>query len=480
MKNLTRKLLVLGAAALLVTGSQGALAAEAGPAQPQIAVQLNGEDLTFTDAVPQVKDSRTFLPVRAVFEAMGAEVSYEGNVITAARDGRTVTMTIGSADVTVTEGETAAPFTMDVAPYVDNTTWRTYVPVRFAAEAFGCSVGWDQEAYTAVIVDTDQVADKVLEGKSFTYLEKLAAYSGKYNEGIWNSELSMSGKMTIADEDVTLDIPMAVKAAGITQDGTALEMDMNMKLDMTGLLALLEEDASQAGVPGDSVTQEETALIQSLANEGIGLQMRGDLREGSLAMAMTGSAAEAAGIPAGLWLTMDLSEMYEELGMDFGALMAVSQQLDYPSLIRESLRAVPVDDAESGYLSVQTAAQQLADFLADDSFVKSGNDYISNCSVEEDGLAVTLSLTLTTKNDAVTGYSMHMGISGGDETAAICMVMDMGVDANDKVTGQMTMDIGGVVTAEFDITGGYTKGAKAPQTLPPEGAVTMSFSELMG
>ena len=75
MKRLTRWAAALGMTALLLCGSAFAAG------EQTIAVQLNGEDLTFTDAVPQVKDQRTFLPFRAVFEAMGAEVSNEGNVI---------------------------------------------------------------------------------------------------------------------------------------------------------------------------------------------------------------------------------------------------------------------------------------------------------------------------------------------------------------------------------------------------------------
>ena len=74
MKRFIRTLLVLGAA-LTLLGSSAALAAE--DAAPVISVQLNGENLTFTDAVPQARDNRTFLPFRAVFEAMGADVSNE-------------------------------------------------------------------------------------------------------------------------------------------------------------------------------------------------------------------------------------------------------------------------------------------------------------------------------------------------------------------------------------------------------------------
>ena len=166
MKHTLKRVLAMGTALVLTLGlSTAALAAEgeelpvspAPAAEQTIAVQLDGQNLTFTDAVPQVKDQRTFLPFRAVFEAMGAEVSNEGDVITAARDGKTLTMTIGSTEATLTEGETATVITMDVAPYVDSATWRTYVPVRFAAQAFGCAVGWDLDDQTAVIVDTEKL-----------------------------------------------------------------------------------------------------------------------------------------------------------------------------------------------------------------------------------------------------------------------------------------------------------------------------------
>ena len=63
-----KKRILLAAAALALSLSLPALAAE----EPAIQVQLDGQNLTFTDAVPQVKDQRTFLPFRAVFEAMGA------------------------------------------------------------------------------------------------------------------------------------------------------------------------------------------------------------------------------------------------------------------------------------------------------------------------------------------------------------------------------------------------------------------------
>ena len=201
----------------------GALAAEG-----DISVQLDGAPLAFTDAVPQVKDQRTFLPFRAVFEAMGAEVDNEGNVITAVRGDKTLTMTIGSTEATVTENGVTRSITMDVAPYVVSTpAWRTYVPVRFAAQAFDCAVGWDQAAQTAVIVDTEKLVTEAMAGKSYTYLEQLAALGEKYKKGLWDMDASFDMDMSM------LTMPMMTmdgEVKGVMADNAQMDMTMNMKM----------------------------------------------------------------------------------------------------------------------------------------------------------------------------------------------------------------------------------------------------------
>ena len=161
MTRMSHRILAAATALTVLSTGASALAAEAAPIAEApvstIAVQLDGQALTFTDAVPQVKEERTFLPFRAVFEAMGAEVSYdaETNQVSATRDGTTVTMTLGSTEAAVTTGDVTTTLTMDVAPYAAEN--RTYVPVRFAAQAFGCAVGWDQDDSTVILVDTQKL-----------------------------------------------------------------------------------------------------------------------------------------------------------------------------------------------------------------------------------------------------------------------------------------------------------------------------------
>jgi len=105
-----------------------------------IGVYVDGMPVDF-DVQPQIIDSRTMVPMRAIFEALGAEVSWEDATRTAVskKADTTVNITIGENRI-VKNGTDIA---IDVpAQIVDS---RTLVPVRAVAEAFGCDVFWEAE-----------------------------------------------------------------------------------------------------------------------------------------------------------------------------------------------------------------------------------------------------------------------------------------------------------------------------------------------
>ncbi|MFZ7104775.1 MAG: stalk domain-containing protein [Peptococcaceae bacterium] len=91
------------------------------------------------DQAPFIQDGRTFVPVRMVGEALGAEVEYDAatQVITLTREDLTVTMTVGSNVLTKSDGTTVVA---DVAPFIVPETGRTVIPFRAIAEAFGADV----------------------------------------------------------------------------------------------------------------------------------------------------------------------------------------------------------------------------------------------------------------------------------------------------------------------------------------------------
>lgn len=492
IKHLTRWAAALGMAAVLLCGS--AFAAQ----ENTIAVQLNGENLTFTDAVPQVKEQRTFLPFRAVFEAMGAEVSNEGNVITAKQGDKTLTMTIGETAATVTQLGVETPITMDVAPYVDPSTWRTYVPVRFAAQAFGYTVGWDQESYTAILIDPVKVMEEALEGKKFTYLEKLNKYSEKYNEGIWDMTMDMTGSVSV----MGAAIPMTVTAKGTTQDETKLSMDMNMKLDMSQAVALVNLLTTEPA----ELTPEQQAMLDTLAQEGVDLSMRGDVAEGKLYMTMGGSLMdsllETAGIPAGTWLLMDMDAIYAQAGLDLDwkELMTTAQNVseaDIESYLRSYMsEAMPQLVGEETLAHAETAYTKCGEIMgswmaafADDAFVKDGSNYTLTVDLlklagleAQEGMEGTMTLTLTMRRNEVTGYALGMRMAApiDEETGTVTMDMTASLDDKDQMTANITLDAGELMNMAFDMSAKYAKGKTAPEVTPPAGAVVLPLAQLMG
>ena len=99
------------------------------------------------DVPAQLIDNRTMVPLRAIFEALGASVEWDGETktVTSVKDDTTVKLTVGENKLTVNGTEKA----LDVpGQIVEN---RTLVPVRAISEAFGCEVGWDAETRTVSI-----------------------------------------------------------------------------------------------------------------------------------------------------------------------------------------------------------------------------------------------------------------------------------------------------------------------------------------
>ncbi|MBQ7097300.1 MAG: copper amine oxidase N-terminal domain-containing protein [Clostridia bacterium] len=111
-----------------------------------IKVVLDGAQLTF-DVQPQLINDRTMVPMRKIFESMGAEVYWDGATSTvSASDGNTsVVMQINNNVIKVNDSN----YTLDVPPVI--VDGRTLVPVRAVAESFDADVQWIGETKTVEI-----------------------------------------------------------------------------------------------------------------------------------------------------------------------------------------------------------------------------------------------------------------------------------------------------------------------------------------
>ena len=122
-----------------------ALALGAGTALAQtVAVIVNGQTVQF-DQPPVERSGRVFVPLRGVFEHLGASVVYDNGIINATGNGRTVQLRIGSTQATVN----GQPTTLDVAPFEVGS--RTLVPIRFISQSLGANVDWNNNTNTVTI-----------------------------------------------------------------------------------------------------------------------------------------------------------------------------------------------------------------------------------------------------------------------------------------------------------------------------------------
>jgi len=135
----------LAACAASIVLAAGAFAAPALAQQAVgVTVIVNGTTMSF-DQPPVEQAGRVFVPLRGVFEQLGASVVYQNGTINATGDGRTVSLQIGSNQATVN----GQPQTLDSPPFVEGS--RTLVPLRFVAQALGASVDWNNNTSTVTI-----------------------------------------------------------------------------------------------------------------------------------------------------------------------------------------------------------------------------------------------------------------------------------------------------------------------------------------
>ena len=146
MKNRINGIKKAGAAivctALIAT--LGSVAAFAAPLP--VTVNLNGSELVF-DQPAILENDRTMVPIRAIFEELGASVEWDAStqIVKATKGDVTITMQIGSNILT----RNGKQITLDVPPQIIGG--RALVPLRAIEDSFGATVDWNGKTRTAEI-----------------------------------------------------------------------------------------------------------------------------------------------------------------------------------------------------------------------------------------------------------------------------------------------------------------------------------------
>lgn len=155
MKKILSVILCLSLAASLLIGATSVSADE-------ISVELDGNPIEF-DVKPEIIDGRTMVPLRKIFEEIGASVKWDNDTqtVSARKNKKTITLSIDSADLQIDKGDTDEEgnpiyetVTLEVPAQI--VSGRTLVPARAISESFGLNVDWDEDNQKVIISSNDE------------------------------------------------------------------------------------------------------------------------------------------------------------------------------------------------------------------------------------------------------------------------------------------------------------------------------------
>lgn len=236
--------------------------------EEQINITYNGVYVPF-DVAPQIINDRKMVPFRAIYDAIGGDVSFDeaSGTVSSLRDGKTVTFKLGEASAQVKNGEDEETIYMDVAPQIVSD--RTLVPVRFVAEASGLKVNWDSYNKEVVIIDMDAFK-KELDLKA-PFISKMfdmsllntAKYVGSSEFNLIYSYSVKNLNQAIENESLPkdLNIDFSIKQLGEDKsDGKSTYNKSAVNFDLSKVL-----DAVKGFSP--NMTDEDKQMAESLLKD---------------------------------------------------------------------------------------------------------------------------------------------------------------------------------------------------------------------
>lgn len=457
MKSFLRPILCGGIlTALLCTPS---LAAEQG----DFTLLVNGEQVTFSDAAPVLKDGRSFLPMAATFEALGfpaEDMTWNGDTQTAAasKDGTTISLTIGKNAIQVTQAgaEAGVSIGTDAAPYIDPASNRTYIPVGLVADALGYRVGWDPVTSTVIIDDVDAILAENTE--TYQLMDQYMEYAKQYSQGTYAVDGSYQLSMSMSE--------LAGQAG--SSDSSAVEITNTVGGDysmVTNQTAMQFETTLNVG---------GTIMGAPISPMELEFDMRGDLKDGQLYLWFQSEELEemlGTTIPD-QWYSLDMKALYDQVyGPGFyEELIAMSTaSVNSDATFAQTLEEILGSDMLP-LTSQFTTKDYLNTFnlmLGDSHFQKSGSTYTS--TLEQDGARIDF--ILYTSAGKVNGYGMEL--TAADAASGLELTMTLAMKGDDM---SFLFEMPGL-TMEMD--GAYKSTSTAPVTQPPAGAQVVDLMDML-
>lgn len=447
----------------------------------QLSVQLNGAYVHFADAQPEKVNGRVMVPFRAIAEVLGAEVDYNAGAITAKKNGQTLAFSLGGKQLTITDdstGKVIKTTAVDTAPYKKGG--RTYVPVRFFAEAFGLTVQWDQDMQTAVLYDRAALVNDI--DSKFTVLNKwIKAQPSTENAKTLRTVATIGAVYTAFDTiDGDKDYKVDVKAE-ILANGQAIEATVTVDLRVLASYFLGDLQAD------DVLTAAQAALLRSaLSNVKLELLCSADsgdlyLKCPAVAKILAMDKTDDADLKAlsnGAWLHINWAD--STFGTLFSENLKILKNNTFTS-VGESIVAANESNVtayelgwEDFYRNIKNDVNRLNNLLGDEQFTASGSRYTAKInglsSDSYDNLTGSYMLntadgsfsgTLESRSDSWNTTKTVLTFSGNVQNCKLS------VTYHTKNTGILSLDI----------TLTTTESSVEPKNAPPAGDKIVEWTQ---
>ncbi len=440
MKRSTKLLFLCAFVVVLIAGlSMNSMAVAAvvapAPAPAEISVQLNDKLIEFESVKPVEQNGRTYVPLRSVFESMGAKVSYDDatQTITAVRGDTTATFTVGYMGMQIANASGIRKVALDAAPYLQND--RTMIPVRYAAEAFGCTVAWDGCANAVLILDIDGIIEE--SGAKFTLVDKMLN-SSRDNK---NYAVEGSFDMSVAQDNCkTNPVKIAGTFSGL-QNSEIANLDMSMNFD------------SMIELFGNDMTDAEKQMLKNIKMKAIVNNTTGKM------YLQADILSAQLGIAGNVWYLMDCSKVMPN---GLGIMSTVSFK-DYLKTLMASESLVDKEDLDDTVYDLR----QTISLCDDKAFTVSGNKY-TNIKTYADGLGFKFEIVMD--NGKALSYDLAIQQKIGDTDNKLSLSMDESKNfsfvysTDDYMSMTMKMKM--------------TETSKSPESEPEAGSVIIDANKM--
>lgn len=456
------------------------------PKSETVGVIVDGERITFSGAVPEVRDGKTMVPLKLLVEAMGGEVTPISGTLLCTFDGAA---SLDGKEVLVRPGSSS---------YYQNGC--TYVPVRDIAEPLGYDVYWDSRENAAVLIDRQAVIDGIdrqftILNQSLSQLQQSQDPRKSYRAQL-DYALSVDALDEYSGQRTQMDINLT---AAVLTSADAMEMELHM--DLSDLSALLDDMGST-----DSAALQDAV---SAALEDVTLEGRYDVTTGQLYFRFPALSQLSAltGLEAGAddWYLLELPAMSsltelsgpwaEALGispemleqLQSGELNSVGGIIYFYSVLLSETPSQISQNAEM-------AGQIISQLFGDANFQSNGSSRTLHIGMEEletlmgqEGLLEqmfqTLGLDLSIQQNGNLSLELDAALlESYTEGEAVSLAGSMNL-SGERVELGLSLHLSDLLQFQYNLTETIHSTQDQPQVTPPEGAAIVelgSLEELLG